>query len=228
MNNETSSSKVTSIRILLVEDHVVMRQGLKVLLADEPGLEVVGEAGDGRQALRLVSQLRPGVVLMDIAMPHLNGIETTRQIQQTQPEIKVVVLSMHATEEYVFQLLRAGAAGYVLKQSASTEVIAAIRAAVAGELFLSPRISRQTIDAYFQRAEARGDDENFELLSSREREVLQLLAEGHSNESIADELTISVKTVETHRLNMMRKLGVDNKIGLIRYAYRKGWTSPDI
>jgi DNA-binding NarL/FixJ family response regulator len=213
--------------VLLVEDHVVMRQGLKTLLADELDLDVVGEASDGRTALELVVELQPTVVLMDIAMPHLNGIEATRRIQHSHPEIKVVVLSMHANEEYVFQMLRAGAAGYVLKQSASTEVVAAIRKAVAGESFLSPAISRQAIDAYFQRAEARGDDQDFDLLSSREREVLQLLAEGQSNDEIAAELTISVKTVETHRTNMMRKLGVDNKIGLIRYAYRKGWASPD-
>jgi two-component system response regulator NreC len=135
---------------------------------------------------------------------------------------------MHATEEYVFQMLRAGAAGYVLKQSASTEVLTAIRAAIAGQLFLSPAISRQTLDDYFERAAARGDQADFDLLSSREREVLQLLAEGHSNEAIAAELVISVKTVEAHRVNMMRKLGVDNKVGLIRYAYRKGWASPDI
>jgi DNA-binding NarL/FixJ family response regulator len=211
-----------------VEDHVVMRQGLKALLDDEPDLAVIGEAGDGREALQLIARLRPTVVLLDIAMPHLNGIEAARQIQQNFPEIKVVVLSMHATEEYVFQMLRAGAAGYVLKQSASTEVLTAIRAAIAGQLFLSPAISRQTLDDYFERAAARGDQADFDLLSSREREVLQLLAEGHSNEAIAAELVISVKTVEAHRVNMMRKLGVDNKVGLIRYAYRKGWASPDI
>ena len=214
--------------VLLVEDHVVMRQGLKALLDDEPDLEVIGEAGDGREALQLVARLRPTVVLLDIAMPHLNGIEAARQIQQNFPEIKVVVLSMHATEEYVFQMLRAGAAGYVLKQSASTEVLNAIRAAVAGQLFLSSAISRQNLDDYFERAAARGDQADFDLLSSREREVLQLLAEGHSNEAIAAELVISVKTVEAHRVNMMRKLGVDNKVGLIRYAYRKGWASPDL
>ena len=214
-------------KILLVDDHVVVRQGIKALLSDEPDLEVVGEADDGRAALQSVSELEPDVVLMDISMPGLNGIEATRQIRQNYPEVKVVVLSMHSNEEYVFQVLRAGASGYVLKQSDSSEVLTAIRAALAGGSFLSPPISRTVIDDYVRRAEARGGDEDLELLTSREREVLQLLAEGLSNREIAEQLNISIKTVETHRSNMMGKLGVSSKTELVKYALRKGWASLD-
>jgi len=212
-------------RVVLVEDHIVVRQGLKALFADEPDVEIVGEADDGRAALKIVSELRPDVVLMDISMPSLNGIEATRQIRQSHPDIKVVVLSMHSDEEYVFQVLRAGASGYVLKQADSSEVFTAIRAALAGGSFLSPAISRVVIDDYVRRAEARGQGSNLDLLTSREREVLQLLAEGLSNRQIAEQLNISVKTVETHRSNMMSKLGLSSKTELVKYAFRKGWAS---
>lgn len=214
-------------KVLLVEDHVIVRQGIKALFSDEPDLEIVGEADDGRAALQSVSELEPDVVLMDISMPGLNGIEATRQIRQNHPGVKVVVLSMHSNEEYVFQVLRAGASGYVLKQSDSSEVLTAIRAALAGGSFLSPPISRTVIDDYVRRAEARGGDEDLELLTSREREVLQLLAEGLSNREIAEQLNISIKTVETHRSNMMGKLGVSSKTELVKYALRKGWASLD-
>jgi DNA-binding NarL/FixJ family response regulator len=214
-------------KVLLVEDHVIVRQGIKALFSDEHDLEIVGEADDGRAALQSVSELEPDVILMDISMPGLNGIEATRQIRQNHPEVKVVVLSMHSNEEYVFQVLRAGASGYVLKQSDSSEVLTAIRAALAGGSFLSPPISRTVIDDYVRRAEARGGDEDLELLTSREREVLQLLAEGLSNREIAEQLNISIKTVETHRSNMMGKLGVSSKTELVKYALRKGWASLD-
>jgi two-component system response regulator NreC len=212
-------------KVLLVEDHIVVRQGIKALLSDEPDLEIVGEADNGREALSLVSELRPDVVLMDISMPGLNGIEATRQIRQRYADVKVVVLSMHASEEYVFQMLRAGASGYVLKQSDSSEVLTAIRAATSGGSFLSPPISRTVIDDYVHRAEARGRADDMDLLTSREREVLQLLAEGLPNREIAEQLNISVKTVETHRSNMMNKLGVSSKTELVKYALRKGWAA---
>ena len=214
-------------KVLLVDDHVVVRQGLKALFADEPDIEVVGEASNGREALERLEKLGPDVVLMDISMPGLNGIEATRQIQVRHPEVKVVVLSMHANEEYVFQVLQAGASGYVLKQSDSLEVLTAIRAAVAGGSFLSPPISRTVIEDYVRRAEARGKGGESELLTSREREVLQLLAEGRSNREIAEELSISVKTVETHRSNMMTKLELSSKTELVKYALRKGWAMLD-
>ena len=218
---------MSKAKVLLVDDHVVVRQGLKALFADEPDIEVVGEASIGREALECLSDLEPDVVLMDISMPGLNGIEATRQIQQHHPETKVVVLSMHANEEYVFQVLQAGASGYVLKQSDSMEVLTAIRAAVAGGSFLSPPISRTVIDDYVRRAEARGQGGESDLLTSREREVLQLLAEGRSNREIAAELSISIKTVETHRSNMMNKLELSSKTELIKYALRKGWAMLD-
>ncbi len=217
---------MAKIKILLVEDHAVMRQGLKALLAEEADIEVVGEASHGREAVQQVSAVRPDLILMDVSMPQLNGIEATRQIRGLQPEVKIVVLSMYANEEYVFQMLQAGASGYVLKQADSAEVLAAIRAAMAGDSFLSSGISRARIDEYIHRAQARGEDD-VDLLTPREREVLQLLAEGQSNQEIAQQLHISVKTVETHRSNMMHKLGASNKTDLIKYALRKGWASLD-
>ena len=212
-------------KVLLIDDHAVMRQGLKALFADEPDVEVVGEAENGRDGLRLVPELQPDLVLMDISMPGLNGIEATRQIRQSYPDVRVVVLSMHANEEYVFQVLRAGASGYVLKQSDSMEVLAAIRAALSGGTFLSPPISRTVVDDYVRRAEARGQGSDLDLLTAREREVLQLLAEGLPNREIAEQLSISVKTVETHRSNMMNKLDMKSKTELIKYALRKGWAT---
>ncbi|MBI1879780.1 MAG: response regulator transcription factor [Chloroflexi bacterium] len=208
--------------ILLVEDHVVLRQGLKALFADEPDIEIVGEAGNGREALRLVAELRPAVVLMDISMPGLNGIEATRQIRRHYAKVKVVILSMHANEEYVFQVLRAGASGYVLKQSDSLEVLMGIRAALSGGSFLSPPISRTLIDDYVRRASARGRGSKLDRLTPREREVLQLLAEGAPNRDIAQQLSISVKTVESYRSSMMNKLGLSNKTELVRFALRQG------
>jgi DNA-binding NarL/FixJ family response regulator len=214
-------------KVLLVDDHKVVRQGLKALFTNEPDVEVIGEADDGRAALALVAELKPDVILMDISMPGLNGIEATRQIRQRFPQVKVVILSMHANEEYVFQVLQAGATGYVLKQSDSLEVLAAIRAALAGGSFLSPPISRAVIDDYIRRAEARSHSPEPDPLTSREREVLQLLVEGLPNREIAQKLDISVKTVETHRANMMTKLGLKDKTELIKYALRKGWIALD-
>jgi DNA-binding NarL/FixJ family response regulator len=220
---------MSKTKVLLVDDHTVVRQGLKALFAAEPDLDVVGEADNGREALALIATLQPDVVLMDISMPGLNGIEATRQLQERFPQVKVVILSMHANEEYVFQVLRAGASGYVLKQSDSLEVLAAIRAAISGGSFLSPPISRTVIDDYIRRSEARGRSQEPETdpLTSREREVLQLLAEGLPNREIAQQLNISIKTVETHRTNMLHKLGLKDKTELVKYALRKGWATID-
>ena len=212
-------------KVLLVEDHIVVRQGLKALLSDEADIQIVGEADNGREALSLMATLQPDVVLMDISMPGLNGIEATWQIRQRHPDIKVVILSMHASEEYVFQVLRAGASGYVLKQSDSSEVLTAIRSTLSGGSFLSPAISRTVINDYVRRIEARDHASDLDLLTSREREVLQLLAEGLSNRAIAEQLSISIKTVETHRSNIMSKLDLNNKTDLVKYALRKGWAT---
>lgn len=214
------------IRVLLAEDHTIVRKGLRSILGSVTDIEVVGEAADGREAVAMVPELRPDVVVMDFAMPNLNGLETTRQITRLQPEVNVVILSMHQSEEYVFQALRAGATGYVIKQAAPTELITAIQAAHRGESFLSPSISRTVIDAYVRRAEASSEG-SLELLTDREREVLQLIAEGHPNRVIAEKLCISVKTVETHRAHLMDKLGIHSTAELARYAVRRGMIAPD-
>ena len=211
------------IEVLLVEDHVVLRDGIKALVADEDDIEIVGEAGNGREALECIPLLQPDVILMDLSMNGLNGIDATAQIQRDYPDVKVVILSMHDHEEHIFQALRAGAVGYVLKQSDSAELLIAIRAAVAGGSFLSPAISRTIIDDYIHRAEARGRTKDLDVLTLREREVLQLLTEAVPNREIAKKLGISVKTVESHRSNMMSKLDLKNKTELLRYALSKEW-----
>jgi DNA-binding NarL/FixJ family response regulator len=216
---------VTKTKLLLVEDHIVVRQGLKALLSDEPDLIIVGEASNGREALQRVQELAPDIVLMDISMPTLNGIEATRQICKSFPKSKVIILSMHANEEYVFQVLRAGAVGYVLKQADSSQVSLAIEAALTGGVFLSPPISRTVVDDYIKRAEIRERHHQYDLLTPREREVLQLLAEGIPNRTIAKQLGISIKTVESHRSNMLVKLELHDKTELIRFALRQGLTS---
>ena len=211
------------ISILLVDDHALMRQSLRALLSAEEDMTIIGEAGHGREAIELVAESLPDVVLMDVSMPQMNGIEATRQIKARFPEVKVVVLSMYSNEEYVVQMLQAGVSGYVLKAADSAEVVVAIRAAMADETFLSTPISRKVIQDYIQRVKERDKGDDFDLLTQREREVLQLLAEGASTQEIADQLHISTKTVETHRGNMMLKLGTANKTDLVKYAYRKGW-----
>ena len=213
---------MNKIRVLLAEDHTIVRKGLRSLLDGEAGIEVIGEAEDGREAVEKVQQLLPDVVLMDIAMPGLNGLEATRQIKKRFPEVQVLILTMHANEEYIFQILRAGASGYVVKQAAPTELISAIRAAYRGDSFLSPSISRTVIQEYIRQAEAMAEKDSYDQLTTREREVLQLIAEGHSNREIAELLHISVKTVETHRANLMDKLDIHSTAELTQYAMRKG------
>ncbi len=213
---------MNKIRVLLAEDHTIVRKGLRSLLDGEAGIEVIGEAENGREAVEKVQQLLPDVVLMDIAMPGLNGLEATRQIKKRFPEVQVLILTMHANEEYIFQILRAGASGYVVKQAAPTELISAIRAAYRGDSFLSPSISRTVIQEYIRQAEATAEKDSYDQLTTREREVLQLIAEGHSNREIADLLHISIKTVETHRANLMDKLDIHSTAELTQYAMRKG------
>jgi two-component system response regulator NreC len=213
---------MNKIRVLLAEDHTIVRKGLRSLLDGEAGIEVIGEAEDGREAVEKVGQLLPDVVLMDITMPSLNGLEATRQIKKRFPEVKVVILTMHANEEYIFQILRAGASGYLVKQAAPTELLSAIQAAYRGESFLSPSISRKVIEEYIQQAEATAEKDTYDQLTDREREVLQLIAEGHPNREIAELLHISVKTVGTHRANLMDKLDIHSTAELTQYAIRKG------
>ena len=215
------------IRVLLAEDHTIVRKGLRSLLDAEPDIEVVGEADNGRQAIQQVHDLGPDVVLMDITMPELNGLEATRRIKGQFPQVQVLVLSMHANEQYVFEILRAGASGYLVKQSAVAELVLAIRAVHRGDGFLSPAISRTVIDEYSRRADAKMNDTQYDRLTPREREVLQLVAEGHSNREIADLLCISIKTVEAHRAHLMDKLDLHNTAELTRYAIARGLISTD-
>ena len=218
-----------TIKVLLAEDHTIVRKGLRSLLDSEAGIKVVGEAEDGREAIKKVEKLQPDVVLMDISMPGLNGLEATRQLKKRFPEIKFIILTVHDHEEYVLQTLRAGASGYLVKKAAPAELISAIRAVYSGESFLSPSISRTVIDEYVRRSEQPSEkDEIYEKLTNREREVLQLITEGHKNRKIADLLHVSLKTVETHKANIMNKLNVSGTAELIRYAMDKGLIIKDI
>lgn len=213
------------IRILLAEDHTLVRKGLRSLLEGEDGLVVIDEAVDGREAVEKASQLQPDIVLMDIAMPGLNGLEATRQLRRRYPKVKVVILTMYADEEYIPQLLKAGACGYVVKQAAPEELIAAVRTVHQGEIFLTPSVSRTVVQEYLQQAATMTGDQD--LLTPREREVLQLIAEGYPPRQIAQLLCISVKTVEAHRANLMHKLAAHSTADLTRHAIRKKLVSLD-
>src|SRR5882724_5295248 len=211
------------IRVLLADDHIVVRQGLRALLAVEDDIEIIGEAENGRQALQLVKKFLPDVVVMDIAMPVLNGIEATRQISRYIPSVKVLVLSTYSNDEYVEQLTEAGAAGYLVKQTAANDLIKAIREAYKGNAFFSPSISKRLLD-YYREAYLKGKPikKHGEQLTSRELEVLQLVAEGKVNKQIAADLCISIKTVEKHRQQVMNKLNIHDVAGLTRYAIARG------
>jgi DNA-binding NarL/FixJ family response regulator len=211
---------VEKIRILLADDHTLMRSGIRALLEDEPGLTVIGEAEDGRSAVAQACKLRPDVVIMDIAMPLLNGLEATRQIRQQCPRVRVLILSMHDNEEYIRQVLEAGAMGYILKDAAARELISAIRSVYRGEAVLSPAVTRLVIEDYLRWGGTRPQDES-DGLSPREREVLQLIAEGYTNKQIAEILSISIKTVQAHRNNLMGKLDLHDRGELIKYAIQK-------
>ena len=210
------------IRILLAEDHAVMRTGLRLVLERQPDFQVIGEASDGREALAQAQKEHPNVVVMDIGMPNLNGIEATRQICSNMPDCAVVILSMHSDEGYVLRALKAGAKGYLLKESAESDLIAAVRAVVAGKAYFSPAVSRMLVEDYVRQLQDREIEDSYELLTTREREVLQLIAEGRSNKEIAGQLNVSLYTVETHRGNLMEKLNLHTVPELILYAVRKG------
>ncbi|MHC4623328.1 MAG: response regulator [Planctomycetota bacterium] len=213
-----------SIRILLADDHKITRQGLRSLLEKEPDMEVVAEAEEGRAAVRLARELVPRVVIMDVSMPDLNGMEATRQITGEFPDVKVIALSMHSDNLFATEMLRSGASGYLLKDCAFEELARAIRTVVAGKTYLSPTISSVVVDDYLHRL-SKADFSASDVLTSREREVLQLLAEGQSTKQIALKLHISAKTVETHRRQIMDKLDIHSVAELTKYAIRKGFTS---
>jgi two-component system response regulator NreC len=213
---------MNKIRILLADDHTVMRAGLRLLLEHQPDMTVVGEAADGRRAVELAEAETPDVAVIDIAMPNLNGIEATRQISAKQPEIAVVILSMHSDESYVMRALKAGAKGYLLKDSAEADLIRAVRAVREGKSFFSPMVSKMLLEDYVHQLRQRGEEDSYELLTPREREILQLLAEGKSNKDMANLLNLSLYTVETHRAHILQKLGLHTVPDLILYAVRKG------
>ena len=213
---------MNSIRILLADDHTVMRNGLRLLLERQPNLKVVGEASDGRETVRLAEELSPNVVVMDIAMPNLNGIEAARQIGTANPQIAIVILSMHSDESYVIRALKAGARAYLLKDSAEGDLIGAIHAITDGKSFFSPAISRILVEDYMRQLEQQHVEDTYELLTAREREILQLLAEGKTNKEVAAMLNLSIYTVETHRTHILQKLNLHSVPELILYAVRKG------
>ena len=210
------------IRILLADDHNIMRRGLRLLLERQPGLEVVAEAADGREAVERAEATRPDIVVLDIAMPKMSGIEAAQRIRTLLPQAAIVILSMHSDEGYVLRALKAGAKGYLLKDSAESDLIDAIKAVSDGKAFFSPEISKILVEDYVRDMRKRGAEDSYELLTSREREVLYLLAEGKSNKDIATLLDLSLYTVETHRRNLQEKLNLHSLAELILYAVRKG------
>lgn len=221
------------IRIVIADDHTLVRGGMRALLEELSGVEVVGEASDGREALRLVEEQLPDLVLMDIAMRGLNGLEATSHITRDFPQVRVIILSMHVNEEYVLQALRAGASGYLVKDSAISELELAIKAVTRGETYLSPPVSKHVISEYVRRvgsqiaADNLHDQPPLERLTLRQREILQLIAEGRTTQEIAQALQISVKTVETHRTQLMERLDIHDVAGLVRFAIRSGLVDLD-
>jgi two-component system response regulator NreC len=211
---------MNKIRVLLADDHTILRDGIRALLDDQTDMEVIGEAEDGQSTVKMVAKLIPDVVVMDIAMPLLNGLEATRQIRRDYPQVKVLILTMHENEEYIRQVLAAGALGYVLKDAAARDLLGAIRAVHQGEAVLSPAITRLVIEDYLRWGDIRPEDTT-NGLTPREREVLQLIAEGYTNKEIAEILSLSVKTIQSHRTNLMSKLDLHDRGELIKYAIQK-------
>jgi DNA-binding NarL/FixJ family response regulator len=217
---------VSAIRVVLADDHALVRAGIRALLEKLPGIEVVGEADNGRQALELIKKTSPNLILLDISMAELGGLEALPRIVRDFPGVKVLILSGHANEEYVLRALRCGATGYMLKEAAAEELGLAIKAVAQDKTYLSPSVSRTVVESYLQRAA--GDQGPIEQLTARQREVLQLIAEGKNTKEIASTLEVSVKTVEAHRLQLMARLNIHDVPGLVRYAIRSGLVSSDI
>lgn len=214
------------LRVVIADDHMLVRAGIRALLEQDAEVEVVGECDDGLQALAMLEQQCPDVVLADITMPGLNGLETAAAIAKKFPEVKVIILSMHRNREYVIQALRAGCAGYLVKDGAASELDLALDAIRRGEMYLSPSISRQVVDGYLERSGVAGQADR-DLLTPRQRDVLKLIAEGKSTKQVAAALSLSVKTVETHRTKLMGRLGIHDVQGLVKYAMRLGVIPPE-
>lgn len=209
------------IRVLIADDHTIVRAGMRLLLGTEPDMQVVGEALNGAEAVSLAESLQPNLILMDIAMPGTNGLEATRQIKARWPQIAILILTMHRTPEYFFEVLKAGASGYVLKAASTTELLDAIRAVARGEVFLYPAVASYLVQDYLHRQDDM-DEAGLAPLTPREKEILRLLAEGYSNSEIAERLTLSPSTIHSHQSNLMKKLSLGSRHELIRYARKRG------
>jgi two-component system response regulator NreC len=209
------------VRVLIVDDHSIVREGVRMILSGQDDFDVVGEASNGREGVEIALRMKPDVVVMDISMPDMNGIEATAKIRAEMPDIEVLGLTMHEEDSYVFEMLKAGAAGYVLKRAASEDLVNAVRAAHQGHAFLYPSVAKMVVQDFLQRATTQ-DRQNLDGLTAREREVLTLIAEGMTNQQIAGKLYISIKTVQTHRAHIMEKLNLHDRTELVRYAIRKG------
>jgi two-component system response regulator NreC len=210
------------LRIVLGDDHTLLRQGLRKILEERPDWQVVAEAGDGREAVRQIVAVRPDVAILDIGMPLLNGIDATRQVVRRLPECRILILSMHANEAYIIQALKAGAKGYMLKDSADTDLIRGVSSVAAGKSFFSPDVAKVMLDDYVRHLAEKGIVDRYDSLSEREREIFQLVAEGRSNKEVAELLSVSPATVETHRAHILQKLDVHNTAELVLYAVRRG------
>jgi len=217
-----------SIRILIADDHTIVRQGLARLLEEQPDLKVVGEATNGKKAIDRALELEPDIVIMDIAMPRMNGLEAAKRIRKQLPGTKILILSMYSHEHYIHDLLETGVSGYLLKDSSGRDIIKAIRAAMKDETFLSPSISKKLVDTYLSPQKTSPKAERYKQLSNREREVFQLIAEGHSTRQIADMLCVSISTIKSHRANIMEKLDIDTPVKLVHFAIQLGLVDPDL
>ncbi len=213
---------MNKIRVFLADDHLLLREGIRSLLGKVPDIEVIGEAGDGKEAVEKVEQLLPDVVLMDITMPELGGLEATQRIKQKNPQVKVLILTIHETSQYLAGMLNVGASGYVVKTTASGELTSAIRAVHHGDIYLYPSIARMLVEDYLHKVKVGEQKSSYEGLTPREREILKYIAEDRKNKEIADLLGISVRTVQAHRTNLMDKLGARDRTELVKYAIRKG------
>ncbi len=217
---------MAEIRVLIADDHTLFRESLRSLLKMAENIEVVGEAGDGVEAVSKAIQLKPDVVLMDIAMPNVNGLQATRQIKREVPSVKVLVLTMYETEQYILEMLRCGASGYILKRASTRDLIPAIQAVSQGEVYLYPSVTKKVLDRYLEQIKTGEKAYDRERLTERELDIISLIAEGKTNREIAKFLSISIHTVQTHRLNLMKKLDIHNRTELVRYAIREGLIAP--